>query len=219
MQGGTVETGDRRRHSARSHRRLELHGALPRPRRDAPARSTSDQLAEERGEFAPADQTQTPTRERSPRPRAAAHARARRRGPRDRAAPRRGPRGSTPALAGARESQASLPRSGQPHLRSPTPATASRPARSCASWASASSSCRRRLGRCRRGSCSASRTSTRARSRWPAGASRTHGGSRSYPSPAGDSDARRTPCRRAHPPDERSAGRRARLGNVLERRA
>ena len=103
MQGGTVEQPL----VVASPRDLTAgwsYTALSRARGETRLLIHDHQLAEERSEFAPAEQTPTRGTQRSPRARAAAHARARRRGPRDRAAAGRGSRGRPRAgrLAGAR---------------------------------------------------------------------------------------------------------------------
>ena len=92
IQGGTVETTVVVASPPGSHRRLELHGPLPRAGRDAPsdprppARRGRWRVRAHRADSDPGTK-------RSPRPRATAHARTRRRGSRHRAASGRGPRG------------------------------------------------------------------------------------------------------------------------------
>ena len=106
-------------------------------------------------------------------------------------------------LAGARSRASTGAR--RPHSQSPR-SRPRRPARSCGSWASASSSCRRSFGRCRSASSSASRTSTDARSRLISQRERTRRAARGAArAPTAIRTRAGPPRRRAHPPDQRAA--------------
>ncbi len=162
MQGGTVETAL----VVAAPRDLTAgwsYTALSRARGETRLLIHDHQLAEDRSEFAPSEQTQTPAR-------SDLLARVQRhmleRDDEDLAIeqlPGAG-RADDPALAVSRELAAEPPQERARRTRGARAAGRRRPARSCGNCASASSSCRRSFGRCRSGSSSASRSSTDWRS-------------------------------------------------------
>ncbi len=195
MQGGTVEAAT----VIASPHDLTAgwsYTALSRARGHTRLLIYEDRYAEERSEFAPTDQTPAANRGELL---ARVSRRMLERDDEDLAIeqlPGAG-RAATPRQPAQRASQENRVKSRRAHAHSPP--RRSRAQSACASWEITSSSCVPRWGRCPRGSCSASRTSTHARSRSPPSVNRSNGASTICRSRADTSDASKTRTRSSAP--------------------